>query len=130
MDRMDKINATALALALTTVGIFLFMFVTPNRPLLILAFIISFGIGWGGLVPMLSGLVILFFGRYRMATITGCIGSVMMVGILFGAPFAGWTFDVYGSYKAAWLVFGVMMGVATVAFYFLLHKLKRSLATA
>ena len=122
MDRMNEIKAATLALVLTGLGVFIFMFVTADRPVLIFLFILSFGIGWGGGVPMMSGLVILFFGRHRMATIIGCIGSVMMVGILAGAPMAGWTYDSYGSYRAAWLIMGVMLSAAIFVFYFSLRR--------
>jgi sugar phosphate permease len=124
MDRMDRVKAATLALALTALGVFIFMFITADRPVLIFAFILSFGIGWGGIVPMVSGLVIQFFGRFRMATITGCIGSVMMVGILVGAPLAGWAFDVYGSYRIAWILIGTILCMATVAFYLSMQHIK------
>jgi sugar phosphate permease len=126
MDRIDKIKAATLALVLTSLGVIFFIFVTADRPVFIILFILCFGIGWGGIVPMLSGLVILFFGRHRMATITGCVGSVMMVGILAGAPLAGWTFDVYGSYRAAWCVMGLLLSSVTFVFYFFLCRFNRN----
>ena len=125
MDRVNVIKAATLALVLTGLGVFIFMFVTVDRPVLIFLFILCFGIGWGGGVPMLSGLVILFFGRHRMATIIGCMGSVMMVGILAGAPMAGWTYDSYGSYRAAWFIMGVMLSAVTFVFYFSLRRFDR-----
>jgi hypothetical protein len=36
---------------------------------------------------------------------------------------AGWTYDSYGSYRAAWFIIGVMLGVATFIFYFSLRRI-------
>jgi MFS family permease len=124
-DRIDRIKVATLALALSGLGVFIFMYVTADRPSLIILFVLVFGIGWGGTVPMLSGLVIQFFGRHRMGTIIGCIGSVMMVGILAGAPLAGWTFDLKGSYRTAWFVLGAMLSAVTVFFYFCMRHFDR-----
>jgi MFS family permease len=124
-DRIDRIKVATLALALSGMGVFIFMYVTADRPSLIILFVLVFGIGWGGTVPMLSGLVIQFFGRHRMGTIIGCVGSVMMVGILAGAPLAGWTFDLKGSYRTAWLVLGSMLSAVTVFFYFCMRHFDR-----
>jgi sugar phosphate permease len=124
-DRMDRVKITTLALALTGVGVFIFIYVAADRLWATILFILIFGIGWGGTVPMLSGLVIEFFGRYRMGTIIGCVGCVMMVGILAGAPMAGWTFDLNGSYRAAWVFMGSMLSAVTAVFYFSLKHLSR-----
>jgi MFS transporter, OFA family, oxalate/formate antiporter len=124
-DRIDRIKVATLALALSGLGVFIFMCVTANRLWVIILFILVFGIGWGGTVPMLSGLVIKFFGRHRMGTIIGCIGSVMMVGILAGAPLAGWTFDLKGSYQTAWFIMGSMLSAVTGVFYFCMRHFDR-----
>jgi MFS family permease len=124
-DLIDRIKVATLALALSGLGVFIFMYVTADRPSLIILFVLVFGIGWGGTVPMLSGLVIQFFGRHRMGTIIGCVGSVMMLGILAGAPLAGWTFDMKGSYRTAWFVLGAMLSAVTVFFYFCMRHFER-----
>ncbi|MEJ2690752.1 MAG: MFS transporter [Deltaproteobacteria bacterium] len=124
-DRIDRIKVATLALALSGLGVFIFMYVTADRPWVIILFILVFGVGWGGTVPMLSGLVIKFFGRLRMGTIIGCISCVMMAGILAGAPLAGWTFDLEGSYRMAWFIMGSMLSAVTVVFYFFLRYFGR-----
>jgi len=124
-DRIDRIKVATLALALSGLGVLIFMYVTADRPWVIILFILVFGIGWGGTVPMLSGLVIQFFGRHRMGTIIGCVSCVMMVDILTGAPLAGWTFDLKGSYRTAWFIMGSLLSAVTVVFYFCMRHFDR-----
>ena len=121
-DRIDKMKIATLALALTGLGTLTFMYVTADRVWLIITFIVVYGIGWGGIVPMLSGLVIKYFGRNRVGTIVGCINSVMMLGTVTGAPLAGWIYDVKGSYQMAWLIMGSLLMTVAVAFFFLLRR--------
>jgi MFS family permease len=115
-DRVDKKGVTALALALTSLGVLILGYTSVRRTWVIMAFIVVFGIGWGGAVPMLSGLLREYFGRERLGTIVGFAGSVMMVGVITGAPLAGWVFDQRGDYQPAWFILAGIVGVATVLF--------------
>jgi len=100
---------------------------TANRQTwVIVVFVIFFSVGWGGAVPMFSGLLREYFGRERLGTIVGCAGSVMMVGQIAGPPLAGWIFDNWKYYQPAWYLFAGVMGVATILFYALLrHRAAR-----
>jgi MFS family permease len=121
-DRVDKKGVTALALALTSLGVLILGYTSDGRNWVIVAFIIVFGIGWGGAVPMLSGLLREYFGRERLGTIVGFAGSVMMVGVITGAPLAGWVFDQWGDYQLAWFVLAGVVGAATILFCACLKK--------
>jgi MFS family permease len=121
-DRVDKRRVTALALALTSLGVLILGYTSAGRNWVIIVFIIVFGIGWGGAVPMLSGLLREYFGRERLGTIVGFAGSVMMVGVITGAPLAGWVFDQWGDYHLAWFVLAGVVGVATILFWVCLKK--------
>jgi MFS family permease len=116
-DRVDKKGVTALALALTSLGVLILGYTSAGRAWLIVAFLVVFGIGWGGAVPMLNGLLREYFGRDRLGTIVGFAGSVMMVGVITGAPLAGWVFDQRGDYQLAWFILAGIVGAATVLFY-------------
>jgi MFS family permease len=87
-----------------------------------IAFLIVFGIGWGGAVPMLNGLLREYFGRDSLGTIVGFAGSVMMVGVITGAPLAGLAFDRWEDYQPAWFLLAGIVGVATVLFSVCLKK--------
>jgi len=121
-DRVDKKGVTALALALTSLGVLILGYTSAGRTWLIVVFIVVFGIGWGGAVPMLSGLLKEYYGRDRLGTIVGFAGSVMMVGVITGAPLAGWVFDQRQDYQPAWFLLAGIVGVATVLFYACLKK--------
>jgi len=121
-DRVDKRRVAALALALTSLGVLILGYTSAGRNWVIMAFIIVFGIGWGGAVPMLSGLLREYFGRERLGTIVGFAGSVMMVGVITGAPLAGWVFDQWGDYQLAWFILAGVVGVATILFCACLKK--------
>jgi len=121
-DRVDKRGVTALALALTSLGVLILGYTAAGRNWVIAVFIIVFGIGWGGAVPMSSGLLREYFGRERLGTIVGFAGSVMMVGQIAGAPLAGWVFDQWGDYQPAWFILAGVVGVATILFCACLKK--------
>jgi MFS family permease len=121
-DRVDKRRVAALALALTSLGVLILGYTSAGRNWVIIVFIIVFGIGWGGAVPMLSGLLREYFGRERLGTIVGFAGSVMMVGVITGAPLAGWVFDQWGDYQLAWFILAGVVGVATILFCACLKK--------
>ena len=58
------------------------------------------------------------FGRSRYATITGLLAPFRMIGGVVGPIFAGYIFDVYGSYRLAFHVFTVMALLSSVTFQF------------
>ena len=116
-DHIDKKAVVVLSFALTSLGVFLLGFATVQRIWLIVAFIIAFGIGWGGAVPMIAGLLKAYFGQQRLGTIIGFAGSVMMVGMMVGAPLAGWVFDKWGRYQPAWFLLTGVVGLSAIVFY-------------
>jgi len=121
-DRVDKKGVTALALALTSLGVLTLGFTSTGRTWVLVVFLIVFGVGWGGAVPMLNGLLREYFGRERLGTIVGFAGSVMMVGVITGAPLAGWVFDHWEDYQPAWFILAGVVGVATIVFVACLKK--------
>jgi MFS family permease len=108
-DRFDKRWVTASGLALMAIGMLLFNYVDMAGTWLLVAFVIFFGIGYGGPVPMSAALVRQYFGRARLGTILGLSTGIVYAGGVAGPPLAGWVFDAYGSYKVAWFA---LAGVA------------------
>ncbi|MFC1864036.1 MFS transporter [Thermodesulfobacteriota bacterium] len=121
-DYVDKIKISTLSLALTGVGVLIITYVTLERLWLVGIFIVIFGIGWGGLVPMLPGLVIKYFGKNNTGTFIGAVSSVMMLGMITGAPIAGWIFDMKGSCQMVWFIMGSMLILMTFVFFFLMRR--------
>jgi MFS family permease len=116
-DYIDKRAVFVFSLALTSLGVFLLGFAAENRFWIVMAFILVFGIGWGGAVPMITGLMKTYFGRERLGMIVGMAGSIMMVGVIVGAPLAGWVFDKWGRYQPAWFLLSGVVGLSAIVFY-------------
>ena len=55
-----------------------------------------------------------YFGRQYFGTIMGFMDLVQMFGAVLGPVFAGWVFDVTGSYQLAFVVFAIASALATV----------------
>jgi MFS family permease len=66
-DRVDKRAVAALAFVLTCVDILVLGCTTTRQAWVITVFLMVFDIGWGGSVPMLSGLLREYFGTERLA---------------------------------------------------------------
>ena len=78
-----------------------------------------FGYGVGGVVPMHGAVVGKTFGRDRFGVVLGLMRPAMFPIQILGVPFAGWIFDVTGSYDMAFQVFlGLYLFAAlAIAFY-------------
>jgi len=124
-DRIDRRRVTALTFAFTSLGALILGYTETGQIWVIAAFIIFFGIGWGGAVPMLSGLLMTYFGREKLGTIVGFAGSMMMIGMMAGAPLAGWVFDKWGRYQPVWFFLSAVVGVSTLLFLACLKKTSR-----
>jgi MFS family permease len=110
-DRFDKRWVAASGLALVSVGMFFLGFVTNLGTWILWPFLVLFGIGYGGPIPMSAALVREYFGRARLGTILGLVVGVLQIGSMVGPPLAGWAFDRFGSYEGTWLALaGVTLG--------------------
>jgi MFS family permease len=78
-----------------------------------------FGYGVGGVVPMHGAVVGKTFGRDRFGAVLGLMRPAMFPIQILGVPFAGWIFDVTGSYDTAFKVFlGLyLLAALAIAFY-------------
>ncbi len=104
-DRYNKKLMSATGCAMMASGLILFGLVPTVGMWLLVPFTIIFGIGWGGVVPLRPALLREYFGRSHFGTILGFAFGVMMVGVIVGAPLAGWAFDTWGSYHEIWFLF-------------------------
>jgi MFS family permease len=116
-DRVGNKVVTTTAMALTALGALLASCIEGCNMLIIVPFLFAFGIGWGGSVPMLNGMLCDCFGSRNIASIYGFAGSAVMLGIVFGAPLAGWIYDKSGSYRIAWLLLAGITGTGTILFF-------------
>jgi len=94
----------------------MFNYVHLGGTWLMITFIIIFGIGYGGQVPMSAALIREYFGRARLGTILGLATGVAYVGSLIGPPLVGWIYDAYGSYQGAWFIMAGLAFAGMVGF--------------
>jgi MFS family permease len=80
------------------------------------AFVVIYGIAYGGAIPLLYAFRGELFGRKRFASISGLAAPFRMIGSVVGPIFAGYVYDVYGNYRLAFYVFTVLALMASVTF--------------
>lgn len=102
-DVWNKKFVLCLAFVLQLTG--MLIFIQARTWALFLPFLILFGLGYGGTIPLRAALQREYFGRSAFGSIQGLMVSVMTALSILGPPLAGWIFDVTGSYHAAWLIF-------------------------
>ena len=55
-----------------------------------------------------------YFGRSQIGTITGLMGLVEIFGTIAGPLFAGYMYDITGSYRLAFLIFASALILAVL----------------
>ncbi len=103
-DFRNKRYLIAIALALQGIGLFIFSFIDVDRVWLIIPFLLIYGTGYGAPTPLRPALQADYFGIRSFGTIMGLMASISMIGGLASPVFAGWIFDLTGSYRFAWWV--------------------------
>ncbi len=103
VDRWDVRHALWLGIAFQFVGQVLMLMGGGYIGFLIGA--CFFGFGMGGIVPMQGAVVGAAFGRESFGRVLGAMRPPMSVIHLLGVPFAGWMYDVTGSYDPAFYTF-------------------------
>jgi MFS family permease len=115
-DRFEKRRATAIGMALLGLSMFMFGYIDIAGTWLMIVFIIVFGFGYGGPVPMSAALMREYFGRASLGAVLGLATGVAYVGSLAGPPLAGWIYDTYGSYQGAWFILAGVAFAGMVSF--------------
>jgi len=102
-DRVDKRLTLWCATGLQGLGVALILS-AEQYPMLLLAATV-YGLGMGGMPPLLGALIGAAFGRYRFGRVFGLMNPLMLPIRVLGPPYAGWIFDSTGSYQIAFLTF-------------------------
>ncbi len=113
-DRVDKRWVTAGILIMTALGLLCFEYIAAERTWLLVPFLILFGIGFGGNMPMRVALLMTYFGIRNFGTILGFLLGTIALLSMAGPPLAGLVFDNWGSYQGVWLVFAGLTLASTV----------------
>lgn len=116
-DRFDKKVLLLLLCLLQGAGIFIFIHAN-TLPLLYL-FVVVYGLGYGGVIPLTLALRADLFGRRYYATIAGITTALTMVGTVAAPVFAGYLYDVSQSYSLAFYIFMAMICLSGILFLFI-----------
>jgi MFS family permease len=126
-DRWGERTALILGYAFKTVGVLIWTIATDIS--MIMLFVILYGIGYGGTIPVSSSLRASYFGRKAYATITGYNTFFTAMTNIAYPIFAGWSYDVSGSYTGAFTIIAGAQALAIV-FMYLAKKPKPPMETA
>jgi len=113
-DRFDKRRVATGCFAAMSLGLLFFSYASNEGMWLLIPFIILFGIGWGGNTTIRAAMLREYFGRSSFGTILGFMMGMIALGGIIGPLFAGWVFDNWGSYHAAWLIFACLVFAALI----------------
>lgn len=110
--RYSQKRLLALLYLLRTMAIVVYILV-PISPTSTLIFAAAIGLLWLSVVPLVSGLVGKVFGVKHFSTLFGFVFLSHQLGSFSGVLLGGITFDLTGSYGAAWIG---LIGVGLIAF--------------
>lgn len=107
-DLFEKRHVMAITYVLQVAGIMIAAFATELWQVAL--FVITFGPGYGGSIPVRPALQADYFGRKSFGTIQGFILGLTTFGGVIGPTFAGWMYDVNQSYRMAFII--LALGIA------------------
>jgi MFS family permease len=104
-DHMDKRYVICFAIGLQVIGMIIFANIRTLWH--VIPFLLTFGPGYGALIPLRPAIQGAYFGRKHFGTIQGFYMSISTLFSMTGPPFAGWIWDITGSYRLAFLIFAI-----------------------
>ena len=121
-DRFGRLFVMGLCFA--GVASMLVIWLVATSYVSLLAFGLLFGICYGGFVALAPAVAVDYFGTRAVGAVIGVLYSGVGVGTFFGPPFAGYVFDLYGSYQAA-IVTAAGTAVLAIVFLMLMPSVTR-----
>jgi len=111
-DIFEKRYVMAICMALLAFG----CLILANSQTLwhVIAFLIIYAPAYGGGSTLMMALRGEYFGRLYFGTIMGFMNLIQIFGTVLGPIFAGWIFDVTGSYRTAFITFAIAAATSTV----------------
>ena len=106
-----------MALSFTISGLGMILMVFVNGGPLIVVFPIFYGIGAAGFLPLMNLMWANYFGRAFLGTIKGVFNPITHIVSAFSPVFAGYIFDVTGSYDPAYISFSLCFALGAIAIF-------------
>jgi MFS family permease len=115
-DRIKKNKLLAATMIIQGIGVLVLAF--ASSIIHVYAFVVIYGLTYGGCIPLLMAFRGDIFGRKNFAQMSGIMSPFRMIGNVVGPVLAGYLFDVTGSYKVAFVSFAALAVMSGVSFYF------------
>jgi MFS family permease len=103
--------------ALNAVALVLFVLAGSTWVFYVLAVLVGFA--FSAIVPVRMGVTPPLFGLRAIGTLLGLAALAFSIGAIAGPFLAGYIFDSTGGYDLAFLIFGVLLLIGTIALCFL-----------
>jgi MFS family permease len=115
-DRFPKQHLLAISSVLQGIGIFVLANATGLA--YVWPFLLFYGLGYGGAIPLTQALRADLFGRKAFPVVSGLIMPATTIGGVIGPIFAGYVYDVTDSYRIAFYTFVVLILLSGLTFLF------------
>jgi len=114
-DFVNKRLLLSATMMIQAIGVLVFAY--ASSIIHVYAFVIVYGLAYGGAIPLLMAFRGELFGRKRFAMISGMMAPFKMIGNVGGPIFAGYVFDVTGNYRLAFLSFVLLAALSAASFF-------------
>jgi len=115
-DYFEKRKLLAVTMILQGIGVLIFAY--ASSIVHVYAFVVIYGLTYGGCIPLLMAFRGDLFGRKKFAQMSGIMSPFRTIGNVVGPVFAGYLFDLTGSYKIAFITFTCIAILSGISFYF------------
>jgi MFS family permease len=127
-DRIGALNVLFIGSTMQAFALFLYLWFDSLTSLYIISAI--FGLFQGGIVPMYAMVAREYMPAAEAGARVGLVITATIIGMAVGGVVSGWIFDVFLSYRAAFLNGLLWNFVNLVIIAWLLARRRRTLATA
>ena len=118
-DRLGRVRLFRFSFVFLGIGWWFFALVSPNNLVVSsLLFFATFGVGHAMHAAAGNAVLADYFGPDRYATISGLMSPMSLAISVIGPLYGGFMYDFFGSYLYAFMVFGPIIAVGTVAMTF------------
>jgi MFS family permease len=122
-DRYNKKMLLFFLCVLQAAGILIF--IQANSAFLLYLFVILYGTGYGGAIPLSISLRADLFGRKNYATISGLTMTVTTIGTVTAPIVAGYLYDLTRSYTLAFYSLAFLILLSGICFLFIPKPVKK-----
>jgi len=110
-SRVDTRYLMAVALLLQALGL---LALTNVQGLGMAALFVGlFGPGYGGVITLRLTMQAEYFGSKAFGAIQGIMMAILIIGTMASPLLAGYCFDIYGTYRPAWLIMALLLLIIT-----------------